>query len=97
MRFEKLNLGWSLGVNYVASDVQKTGISAGLNFDAFIFKNFSLYGSMKWGSVTHNHVNEFEIQCKFHKKRYFYSIGYEHLKIGTPTYNFLAAGAGIYL
>jgi hypothetical protein len=96
LRFEKFNLGWALGVNYVASDVQKVGISAGLNADVFLFQNFSLYGSMKWCSVNHNPVNELEIQCRFHKNRYFYTIGYEHLKIGSPTYNFLTAGVGIY-
>jgi hypothetical protein len=97
IRFEKFNLGWSLGLNYVASDVQKTGISVGLNADIFLFKNFSLYSSAKWGNVNSNPVNEFEIKCKFHKKKYFYSMGYEHLRIGSPNYNFLAAGAGIYL
>lgn len=96
LRFEKFNLGWAIGVNYVASDVQKVGFSAGINADAFIFENISLHGSMKWGSVNHNPVNQFEAQCRFHKKKYFFSMGYEHLKIGTPTYNFLAAGAGIY-
>lgn len=96
VRFEKFNLGWALGLNYVANDVQKTGITLGLNTDIYLFRNMSLYGSMKWGSVNHATVKEFEFLCKFHKKRYFFSIGYEHLKIGTPTYNFLAAGAGIY-
>ncbi|HEX2935892.1 MAG TPA: hypothetical protein VHO72_11105 [Bacteroidales bacterium] len=96
LRFEKFNLGWALGVNYVASDVQKVGISAGLNAEAFLFKNLSLYGSMKWGSVNHSPVNELEIQFRVHKNRYFYTVGYEHLKIGLPTYNFLAAGVGIY-
>lgn len=96
IRFEKFNLGWTLGANYIGNDVKKAGISCGLNTDIFLRKTISLYSSMKWGLINDVPVNEFEIQCKYHRKKYFYSLGYEHLKIASPTYDFISIGAGIY-
>jgi hypothetical protein len=96
IRFEKFNLGWTLGLNYAGNDVNKFGVSWGLNSDIFLLKTISFYSSMKWGSINYVPVNEFEIQCRYHKKNYFYSIGYEHLKIATPTYDFISIGGGIY-
>ena len=96
IRLEKFNLGWVLGMNYMGNDVKKAGFSYGLNTDIFIVNNVSLYSSMKWSLINSVAVNEFEILCKFHSKNYFFSAGYEHLKIGTPTYDFISLGGGIY-
>lgn len=96
IRFEKFNLGWTLGANYVGNDVKKVGISCGLNTDIFLRKTISLYSSMKWGLINDATVNEFELQFKYHRKNYFYSLGYEHLKIASPTYDFISIGTGIY-
>jgi len=96
IRFEKFNLGWTLGVNYIGNGVNNAGFSYGLNTDVFLLKKLSLYGSMKLCLINNVPVNEYEIQCKFHRSRYFLSVGYEHLKIATPTYNFISAGGGIY-
>jgi hypothetical protein len=41
-------------------------------------------------------VNSFELRGKYHKKNYFFSLGYEHLKIASPNYNFVTLGTGIY-
>jgi hypothetical protein len=51
---------------------------------------------MKWSLINDVTVNEFEIQSKYHRKNYFYSLGYEHLKIASPTYDFISIGGGIY-
>lgn len=96
IRFEKFNLGWNVGLNYIGNNVHKAGFSYGFNGDAFIVRNVSLYGSMKWSMINNVPVNEFEIQSKYHRKNYFYTIGYEHLKIATPTYDFISIGGGIY-
>lgn len=96
IRFEKFNLGWTLGLNYIGNDVKKAGFSYGLNVDVFLFNPVSLFSSMKWSSINNLPVNEFEIQLKYHKKNYFFTLGYEHLKIATPTYNFISIGGGIY-
>jgi len=96
LRFQRFNLGWVLGVNYVANDVQKAGFSYGMNTDFFFPQNVSLYSSIKYSSINGIPVNEFEVKIKHHHKRFFYSIGYEFLKIGTPTYHFASLGGGIY-
>jgi hypothetical protein len=36
-------------------------------------------------------------ESRLHKENYFLSVGYQHLKIATPTYNFVSLGGGIYL
>jgi hypothetical protein len=97
IRFERFNLGWTLGLNYIGNDIKKTGFTYGLNADVFLSKPYSLYGSIKWSSINNAPVNEIELKCRYHKKQYFLSGGYEHLKIGTPTYDFLSVGGGLYL
>ena len=96
LRFEKFNLGWNLGANYIGNEVKKAGFSYGLNTEIFIVKNFSLLSSMKWSMINEASVNEFELLGKYHINRYFVSFGYEHLKIATPTYDFISFGGGIY-
>lgn len=97
IRFDRFNLGWSLGVNYVGNEIKRAGFSYGLNADVFISKPYSLYSSFKWSSINNAPVNEFEFKCRYHKSNYFLSVGYEHLKIGSPTYDFLSIGGGLYL
>lgn len=96
LRFQRFNLGWVLGVNYVANDVQKAGLSFGLNTDIFFPRNVSLYSSIKFSSINGVPVNEFEVKLKHHHNRFFYSIGYEYLKIGSPNYHFATIGGGVY-
>jgi hypothetical protein len=97
IRFDRFNLGWSLGVNYIGNEVKKAGFNYGLNTDVFISKPYSLYSSIKWSSINNVPVNEFELKCKYHKKNYFVAAGYEHLKIGAPTYDLLSIGGGLTL
>ncbi|MFT5963464.1 MAG: hypothetical protein ACI9L6_000166 [Flavobacterium sp.] len=97
IRFDRFNLGWTLGINYIGNDIKKAGFSYGLNTDVFISKPYSLYSSVKWSSINNAPVNEFELKCRYHKKNFFLAVGYEHLKIGLPTYDFLSIGGGLYL
>ena len=96
IRFEKFNFGWTLGATYVGNDVQKAGFSYGLNADVFAIKNISFNSAMLWSKINGSPVNSFEIRGKYHKKNYFFSLGYEHLKVATPTYNYITLGTGIY-
>ncbi len=96
IRLDKFNLGWNLGVSYIGNDVRKTGFTYGASMDFFLDKNISFSGSTKWSKINTKPVNTFELQSKYHKKNYFFSIGFERLKIATPTYNFVTLGAGIY-
>ena len=96
IRFEKFNLGWTLGAVYVANDVQKAGFSYGLNAEYFMGNNISFLGSAKWSKINSQPVNFFEFKPKYHLNNYFFSIGFEHLKIAQPTYNFISLGGGIY-
>ncbi len=96
IRFEKFNFGWNLGASYVGNEVKKGGLSYGLNAEYFMGNHISFLGSAKWSRINTLPVNAFELQSKFHRKNYFFSLGFEHLKIATPTYNFVALGGGIY-
>jgi len=51
---------------------------------------------MMWSRINGLPVNSFELRGKYHKKNYFFSLGYEHLKIASPNYNFVTLGTGIY-
>jgi hypothetical protein len=97
LRFEKFNLGWKLGMSYISNNVNRGGFSFGLDAEAFLIKFISLYVSKQWSSINHVPVNEFEVAGKFHIKRYNVHLGYEHLKIGSPLYDFISLGAGVRL
>ncbi|HSY62497.1 MAG TPA: hypothetical protein VK796_11505 [Cytophaga sp.] len=96
-RFERFNLGFTAGANYIADDVKKGGFAFGFNAEIFVVKPISIYSSIKWSGINGHPVNTFEVQGKYHCKRFFASLGYQHLKIATPKYNFVSIGLGIYL
>lgn len=96
LRFDTFNLGWTLGATYIGNEVRKTGFAYGLNAEYFMGNNISLMGAAKWSSINTLPVNNYEIQLRYHTKNHFFSLGFEHFKIATPTYNFIAIGAGIY-
>ncbi|MFT3911659.1 MAG: hypothetical protein QM737_19710 [Ferruginibacter sp.] len=97
LRFEKYNLGWKLGMCYVGNNVNRGGFSAGFQGEAFFVKPVSLYISQQWGSIRSVPVNELEIAGRLHIKRYHLQLGYEHLKIGSPKYDYIFLGAGFQL
>lgn len=96
VRLEDFNLGWTIGASYVGNEVKKGGFSFGLNVEYFLDKSISLTLNSKWSSINQNPVNSIELKGKYFRKNYFGSIGYERLKIGTPVYNLIGIGAGIY-
>lgn len=97
VRFENVNIGWTFGASYVGNEVRKAGFSFGVNTEIFIGHNISLLAAAKWSMINDQPVNLYELEAKYHLKRYFVSLGYQHLKIATPNYNFIAVGTGIYL
>ena len=97
LRFEKVNLAWNLGVSYVGSGVRKAGFCYGLSAEYFPGKRISFAGSAKWSKVNSRPVNTYEFQGRFHHNRFYAALGFQHLKIATPTYNFVTAGVGLYL
>ncbi|WP_284650896.1 hypothetical protein [Flavobacterium terrisoli] len=97
LRFEKVNFGWTIGASYVGNEVKKAGFSFGVNTEIFLGHNVSLLAAAKWSGINGQPVNVYELEGKYHLKRYFVSLGYQHLKIATPTYNFVSIGGGIYL
>lgn len=96
LRFERFNLGWNLGANYIGNGVNKFGFTYGLNLEAFFKPKLSLYSSIKGGFINGSPVDEFEVNLRYHHRRYFASAGYERLKIGSPIFNFFAFGGGVY-
>ena len=97
IHFENFNLGWTIGASYVGNDVKKAGFSVGVQTEIFFAKNFSFLGSAKWSGINGQPVNAFELEGRYHMKKWFATAGFEHLKIGSPTYTFIAVGGGIYL
>lgn len=97
IRFEHFNLGWTVGASYIGNDVKKGGFAYGLNAEFFLKKNISFQGSAKWSVINGQPVNAFELETRIHRKQFFMTLGYEHLKIATPTYDFMTIGVGIYL
>jgi hypothetical protein len=97
IRFEKFNLGWTLGATYIANDINKAGFSYGLNTDIFAFKNISFNSAVIWSKINGLPVNSFEFRAKYHKKNHFFSFGYENLRIASPSYNYVTLGIGYYL
>ncbi|MCW2118746.1 hypothetical protein [Flavobacterium sp. 7A] len=96
IRFEKFNFGWKLGVSYVGNEVHTFGVAAGLNANYFMTNKISFSGSTKWSAINGRSLSSYELDAKYHKKNGVFNFGYEHLKIGTPTYDFVKFGAGIY-
>lgn len=96
VRLERFNLGWNIGTSYVGNEVGKFGFSFGLSADYFMTNQISFSGSQQWSSINGFPVNALDLQSKYHKKHYFFTIGYERLKIATPVYNFISIGGGIY-
>ena len=96
IRLEKFNFGWNLGAIYVGNEVKKGGFAYGLNAEYFMGNQVSFFAAAKWSRINSLPVNTYELQGKFHRKNYFFSLGLEHLKIATPTYTLVALGGGIY-
>ncbi len=97
LRLEKFNLGWSLGAIYIGNDVNKWGFNFGVQSDFFVGGNISLSGNAHWGRVNQTPVNTTAIAVQYHIKKAYLTTGYEHLRIGSPDYNFLKVGVGIFL
>lgn len=97
IRFKNFNLGWTIGASYVGNEVKKAGFSVGVHSETFFSKKYSFLASAKWSSINGQAVNSYELEGKYHIKKCFVTLGFEHLKIASPTYNFIAFGGGIYL
>jgi hypothetical protein len=97
IRFEKFNLGWNLGVSYVGTEVRKAGFCYGLSADYFAGKRISFTAAAKWSKINTYPVNSYEFAGRFHHRQFFATLGFQHLKIATPSYNFISVGGGIYL
>jgi hypothetical protein len=96
IRMDKFNFGWRLGATYVGNEVNKFGFAYGINAAYFMNTKISLCATAKWSAINSRPVNAYELEMKYHRKRGLFLFGYENLKIGTPTYNFVKLGAGFY-
>ena len=97
IRLEKFNLGWNLGVSYVGTEVRKAGFCYGLSADYFAGKKISFSASAKWSKINMQPINSYEFYGRFHRRQFYATLGFEHLKLATPTYNFVSVGGGLYL
>jgi hypothetical protein len=97
LRFEKFNLGWSVGFNYMGDEVNKFGFSFGFSAEYFFLQPLSVSSSYRFGGINGVPVDQFDFKLKYHNSRFFYLLGYEYYKLATPRYSFIALGAGLYL
>lgn len=97
IRLRRFNLGWTIGASYIANDVNKLGFSFGANAEYFCKQNVSFLAGAKWSFINDKPVHAYEIEGRYHRKNYFISVGFEHLDIASPNYNFATVGGGIYL
>lgn len=97
IRFNRFNLGFSLGANYAGNEVKKAGFCYGIQSEAFLPLKISLAGAARFSRINKQPVNQFELKARYHIGRWHISTGYEMLKIASPDYHFFAAGVGIYL
>jgi hypothetical protein len=86
-----------MGTSYIGNEVDKTGFSFGLNTEIFFSHSLSLSAAAKWSTINGYPVNLYDIQMRYHIKRFYGSIGFENMRIGTPNYNFISFGGGFYL
>lgn len=96
VRIEHFNFGFLLGINTVASGINKVGFNYGLHTDFFMNQKLSIDATAQWSRINSEPVNSFDIKGRYHLDKKFFSLGYEHLRIGTPTYSYVSIGAGYY-
>lgn len=97
IRYEKFNLGWTLGVLYIPNSIEKVGGNLGFQMEYFWNKRLSILSAIKWGWINETNINEFETTLRYHLKRSFISSGYERRKLGSSTIHVGGMGVGIYL
>lgn len=96
IRLERFNLGWTAGASYVGSGVDRAGFSFGVNAEYFLKNRISFGAGAKWSYINGEPVHAYEFESKIHRKKYFFGVGFEHLKIASPQYNFITLGGGLY-
>jgi len=84
VRFENVNIGWTIGASYVGNDVKKAGLSFGIHTEMFFSHNISLAAAAKWSAINGKPVNVYDIQARYHANRYLVSLGFGHLRIASP-------------
>lgn len=97
LRFENINIGWTIGASYIGNEVKKAGFSIGISTELFFNSNISFSAAAKWSAINCKPVNLYDIQGRYHIRKCFISSGFEHLRIASENYNFLSMGGGIYL
>ena len=86
---------FSLGAAYINGDVNKLGFTYGLGAELFFIKPFSIESNFNQTLINNNSVNMFNTLLNYHKKEYKFTLGYEHLKIGSVEFSTFTTGVGI--
>jgi long-subunit fatty acid transport protein len=97
LRFEKFNLGWTVGVLYIPNSINETGGNLGLQMEYFFDTKISLLSAAKWGWINETNIYEFEASARYHINRGFISGVYERRLLGSSVIHLGGIGAGIYL
>lgn len=95
LKFNKINFGWTLGMNYVGSGVKKAGFTYGAQVEWFLPCKISLYGSGRFSQVNHEPLNAVELKIRYHIERWYATCGYEFHQIASPQYHFGTLGLGL--
>ncbi len=95
IRTERFDMYWGLGATYVDGEVDELGFTYGLGAELFFAKPLSLEANFNQAFINDTTVNKFNTLLNYHYKRYTFSGGYEHLKLGSVDFSTFSAGVGV--
>ena len=96
VRTEKFDAWWGLGGSFVDGQVDRFGFSYGLGAELFFAKPISLESNFNQTFINTETVNKLNILINYHTKRYLFTGGYEHLKIGNQKFATITIGTGVF-
>ncbi len=97
VRTEKFNAWWGLGATYVAGEVQEFGFAYGLGAELFLADPLSLELNFTQSFINKETLYTVAPKLNYHKNRYIFSGGYEHIKIGSEHFSMFSVGIGVSL
>lgn len=97
IRTQKFDLSFGLGVTHVGSGVNTSGFTYGFTSEWFIQKPMSFMASYKKAYINENSVDNTKLLLKYYLKKFQFSSGYQHFKIGSVEINTFSIGIGMTL
>lgn len=97
LRLPYVNISWGLGATQVGLGVDKWGPTFGAQTEIFFVKPLSLNLQYKGSVINFTPLHDAAIELRYHKKRHFFNLGFNHFKFGNTSIPTAGLGYGIYL